>query len=273
MSRGSVPQIGLGTWQLTGDEGREAIAEALEVGYRHVDTAQMYENEAVVGDALRDADVAREDLFVATKINHRDIPAATREEVFEAVERSRDRLGLETIDLVYIHWPVGGYDPEETLGALAELRDSGRIDRVGLSNCTPAILDESLDALDDLGVPLTAHQVEMHPLFQQRELHGRAVEEGHTLVAYSPLSHGDVFDVPAIQSVADEYGVSEAQLALAWLTSKDNVAAVPKASSRTHLAENLAAPDLDIGGEAFDRIDDIDRNERFIDPDDAPWTE
>jgi 2,5-diketo-D-gluconate reductase B len=258
---------------LTGDEGRDVITTALEVGYRHIDTAQMYGNEAAVGEGIRRADVPREDVFVATKINHRDIPAATREEVFEAVERSRDRLGLETIDLLYIHWPVGDYDPEETLSALAELREGGQIDHVGLSNCTPEILDASLDALDDLGVPLTAHQVEMHPLLQQRELHGRAVEEGHTLVAYSPLSHGDVFDVPAIRSVADEHGASEAQVTLAWHLSKENVAAVPKASSETHLAENLAAADLNISDGVLDRIDAIDREERFIDPDDAPWNE
>lgn len=266
----SVPRLGLGTWQLTGEEGVEAMKRALELGYRHIDTAQLYENEALVATALEESEVSRENVFIATKINHIEIPAATRDEVFEATHESLERLGLDTIDLLYVHWPAGNYDPAVTLPAFEELRERGLIDHIGLSNFTPALLE---DALEHLDAPLTAHQVEMHPLFQQETLHEYARRDGHSLVAYSPLSNGEVFDVPVLREIAEKYGVSVAQISLSWLLHKEQIAAVPKASSEAHLRENLRSTTFELDDEDVERIDSLDREERFIDPDGAPWSE
>jgi len=226
----------------------------------------MYGNEAAVGEGIRKATVPREELFVTTKINHRDLPAATLDEVREATEESLKRLGLNYVDLLYVHWPIGDYDPETTLPAMEELRAEGQIAHIGLSNCTPAMLNVALTALD---APLVAHQIEIRPLLQQDELREQGWQNDHTVVAYSPLSHGDVFGISDLQAVAAKHNISEAQVGLAWLFSKEHVAAVPKASSEAH----LAAAKIDLDQEDITRIDAIDREERFIDPEGAPWNQ
>lgn len=140
--------------------------------------------------------------------------------MIHAAHESLERLGVDAIDLLYVHWPADTYDPERTLSAFDELVDDGVVERVGLANCSPELLDKARDALD---APLFAHQVEMHPLLQQEVLHEYAVEHDHHLVAYSPIARGHVFDEPAIQGVAERHGVTEAQVSLAWLASKENV--------------------------------------------------
>ncbi|GAB3416486.1 aldo/keto reductase [Haloparvum alkalitolerans] len=260
-----VPALGIGTYDLSAAECRAAVRHALEVGYRHVDTAEMYGNEAAVGDAIAAADVAREDVFVATKVHSRNLSYG---DVIESARRSRERLGVETIDLLYVHWPINSYDPEETLPAFDDLVDRGLIDRVGLSNFTPALLREAVEVLD---TPLFAHQVECHPLRPQRDLRRLAREEGHTLVAYSPLAKGAVTEVPAVADTAAEHGVTPAQAALAWLLSKESTAAIPRSTSPTHRRENYATRGVSLDADAIARIDDVDRRERVVDFPDAPW--
>lgn len=268
MAQSDFPRLGLGTWQLTGEECIETIETAIELGYMHIDTAQMYKNEAEVGEGIAGADVPREDLFVATKVNHRNLPAGAYDDVMDAVDGSLDRLGLGRLDLLYVHWPVADYDPEETLTAFEDLRDAGTIDHIGLSNCTPDILREAQATLD---APLFAHQVEMHPFLPQAELHRLAVETDHWLVAYSPLAHGRVLENPTLQDIAASHDVGPAGLTLCWLFSQENVGAVPKASSPAHLQENLESLDLELSDDELTRIDNIERRERTIDPDGAPW--
>ena len=268
MPPSDIPRIGLGTWPLTGEECVDAVETALELGYRHLDTAQMYENEVEVGEGLVASGVPREDVFVATKINHRSLPAGTYEDVMAAVDESLDRLGLDTLDVLYVHWPVGDYDPDETLRAFDDLYAAGTIDHVGLSNCTPAILEEAIEHLES---PLLAHQVEMHPLLKQEELHRIAVREDHWLVAYSPLAHGGILEAPEIREIARAHGIRPAQVSLAWLTGKENVAAIPNSSSPAHLRENLSSLEVSLDPGAIARIDAIEREDRFLDPDGAPW--
>lgn len=268
MPSDELPRIGLGTWKLTGSEGIRTMTTALEMGYRHLDTAQMYENEAAVGEAIAASDVPREDVFVATKINHRNLPAASHEEVLSATQESLDRLGVETLDLLSLHWPVGDYDPAETLGAFDTLVDDGTIRHVGVCNCTPDLLVEAIDHLD---APLFAHQVEVHPLLAQEELHGLAREHDHHLVAYSPLAHGRVLDIPELVEISQKHDVSPAQVSLAWILSRENAAAVPKASSDAHLRQNLEAAARELDPEDIERIEAIDRVERVVNPETAPW--
>ncbi|MFB6308581.1 MAG: aldo/keto reductase [Haloarculaceae archaeon] len=259
-----MPMLGIGTWQNDEPEQcAESVRTALEMGYRHVDTAQAYGNEKAVGDGIAAADVPREEVFLATKVETqapRD--PYSHEEVVESVEESLEKLGTDYLDLLYVHWPVRAYDPEETLPAFDELYDRGLIDRVGVSNFEPEHIDEARDRLD---APIFANQIEMHPLLPQAGLRAYAEETDIELVAYSPLARGGVFDVPEIADVAEKHGVSAAQVSLAWLREK-GVTAIPKATGRDHIADNWASLSLDLDAEDIATIDGIDRTERRIDP-------
>jgi 2,5-diketo-D-gluconate reductase B len=269
-----MPRLGLGTYTDDDREGRrEAVRTALDIGYRHVDTAQVYENEEYVGQGLADSEVPREDVFLATKTVHYDVPEPEGEEltqtdVEDAVRGCLDRLGVDYVDLLYVHWPTGIYDPETVLPAYERLHGQGVTRGIGVSNFPPEQMDRAREVLD---VPILAHQVECHPLLQQEALRADAREHDHWLVAYSPLGKGAVFDVPEIREIVEKHDASPAQVSLAWLLSKENVAAVPKATGEAHLRDNFAAQDLELDPEDVDRIDDIDREERVIDPDWAPW--
>lgn len=261
-----LPPIGLGTYENTDpDVCADSVETALNAGYRHVDTAEMYGNEAAVGEGLARADVDREDVTVATKI---DTPNLAHGDLLDAAQGCADRLGIETIDLLYVHWPLDTYEPQETLGALDTLVDDGLVDHVGLSNFTPSLLEEAIDLLD---TSLAAHQVECHAMLQQAELRQMAREHDHHLVAYSPLAKGDVVDVPEIREIAEKHDATPAQVALAWLTSKESVVAIPKASSADHIEENLAATDLTLEQVDIERIDELDRTERKVDFEGTPW--
>jgi len=266
MPTDALPRIGLGTYS---DDDREQwrtnVETALDVGYRHVDTAQDYGNERYVGAGLADAGLDRDDVFLATKLAPGNLGY---EDVLATTEASLDRLGVDALDLLYVHWPVDAYDPDETLRALDELHDEGAIRHVGLSNFSPALLEEARDILD---APVTAHQVECHPYLQQDELRAYAREHDHWLVAYSPLAQGAVLDDPVLTDIADKYDATPAQVSLAWLLSKDSVAVIPKASSWEHMEQNLTARDLSLEDEDLERIDGIEREHRVIDPDFGPW--
>ena len=263
-----LPAIGLGTWQNTDTETCiESVKTALEAGYRHIDTAQYYGNEEAVGEGIAQADVPREEVTVATKV-HAEKFGLAHDEVIEGLEVSLDRLGLDTLDILYVHWPVGNYDAADTMSGFDELVDDGRIDHVGVSNFTVDLVEEARDELD---APLFAHQAEMHPYLPQDELVEHAQSEDYNLVAYSPLARGEVFDDPVIGEVAERHDASPAQVSLAWLLQKDNVAVIPKASSEDHIRDNLGALDLELDAEDIEEIDGIDRQKRFVERDDAPW--
>ncbi|MFD1514183.1 aldo/keto reductase, partial [Halomarina rubra] len=239
-----VPSLGLGTYQ-NDDHHQcvESVRTALDVGYRNVDTAQGYENEAAVGAGIANADVERSDVFLASKVQ---TDSLSYDDTLSSTRESAEKLGVDTIDLMYVHWPLNTYDPEETLPALDELREEGTIDHVGLSNFRPDQLDEAIEHLD---APLFAHQVEMHPLLQQEELHALAVEDDHLLVAYCPIARGKVEEVDEIREVAEKHDATPVQVSLAWLTSKENVVAIPKATGEAHIRENFEAQAIELDAE------------------------
>ncbi|WP_121821943.1 aldo/keto reductase [Halostella salina] len=260
-----IPAVGIGTYENTDPEVcAESVATALDAGYRHVDTAEMYGNEAAVGEGIARADVDREDVFVATKIDTENL---AYDDALASAEGCLDRLGLDAVDLLYVHWPIRTYDPDDTLAAFDELYDRGVVRHVGLSNFRPDQLDEALDRLD---APLFAHQVECHPLLPQDYLRAHADEHGYRLVAYSPLAKGRVTEVPELVEIAEEHDATAAQVSLAWLLARD-VAVIPKSSSPERIRENLAARNLTLGDDELARIDAIDRRERQVDFDAAPW--
>lgn len=261
-------RVGLGTYSSSNADARaESVATALDMGYRHIDTAQVYENEADVGEGIDRSAVPRKDIFLATKTVHHDVPGPEYEDILQAVDGCLQRLGVETVELLYVHWPTGIYDPEVTLPAFDELYEQGTIGHIGVSNFEPDQLDEVREMLN---APIFAHQIEMHPLLQQEELLAYAQRHDHALVAYAPLARGRVFDVPELTTIADKHDVSEAQVSLAWLLEK-GVTVIPKASSETHLRENFEARSLSLDPEDIDRIDALEHEERIVDPDRAPW--
>lgn len=263
-----IPRLGLGTYQNDDPEQcAESVRTALNMGYRHVDTAQGYENEAAVGEGIAAADVAREDVFLATKITtdklaYEDALASTRE--------SAEKLGVDTIDLMYVHWPIRSYDPEGTTQALNELHEEGTIGAVGLSNFR---VDQLNDAMARLDAPMVAHQVECHPLLPQPELREHAVKHDYWLVAYCPIARNEVADVPAIQRVAEKHDASPAQVSLAWLLSKENLIVIPKATSEAHIRDNWEAQRLDLDDEDIAALNNIEERRRLVDFDEAPWNQ
>ncbi len=263
-TRDGMPVLGLGTWE-NDDPAQctESVKTALETGYRHVDTAQIYGNEGAVGDGIAAADVDRDDVFLATKVW---IDQLAPEDVAASTRESLEKLGTEYVDLLYVHWPAGAYDPAETLPAFAELRDDGLIDRIGVSNFEPEHLDAAADAL---GEAPFANQVEMHPLLRQEELREYADANGVELVAYSPLARGEILDDPAIVHIAEKHGVSAAQVSLAWLREK-GVTAIPKATGEDHIADNWASLGLELDDDDVEEIDTLGRTDRQLNPDFGP---
>jgi 2,5-diketo-D-gluconate reductase B len=260
-----VPPFGLGTWDLADTVCTHSVVTALETGYRHIDTAQLYGNEAAVGAGIARAAVPREEVWLATKVDPERLGG---DDLRTSVRESRDRLGVETIDCVYVHWPRAAYDPETTLPALADLVDRGLVGGIGLSNFTPALLDEARDVVGSDRI--VAHQVECHPLLPQAELHAYARRHGHALVAYSPLARGQVFDIPEIEAVAAAHDASAAQVTLAWLRAHD-VVPIPKSSSADHIVENYRGFELELTTNERERIDAIQERTRLVDPPSAPW--
>ena len=261
-----IPELGLGTWQNTDpEECTKSVEKALNMGYEHIDTAQAYENEEDVGKGLENADVDREDYFLASKVW---IDQLAPENVKASTKKSVEKLGVDYVDLMYVHWPANEYSPQETLKAFKELVHSGEINNIGISNFTPEQVDKAMEIAPK---HIIANQVEMHPLLQQEELLEKCREHDITLVAYSPLARGEVFNIPELNEIADKHGVSEAQVSLAWLMQKENVVAIPKASSEEHIRDNYEALDLELDEEDIQKIEDIDREERMVDPGFAPW--
>ncbi|WP_435156133.1 aldo/keto reductase [Haladaptatus sp. DFWS20] len=264
-----MPMLGFGTYELDEyDECVESVKTAIETGYRHIDTAEGYDNESAVGDAIAESDVSREELFVATKVSPENLDY---DQVLTSAEESLDRLGLDYVDLLYVHWPTDEYEADDTLEAFAELREEGLIREIGVSNFTVDLLREAVEEAEE---PIFANQVEMHPLLQQDDLREFCAGEDVDveLVAYSPIARGDVADIPELRAVAEKYDATPAQLSLAWCREK-GVTAIPKASGQEYIQENWRSLGVELDEEDVEKIDDIDREERLIDPDRAPWNQ
>ncbi|ELY85898.1 aldo/keto reductase [Natrinema altunense] len=260
-----MPMLGLGTWQNDdAEQCAESVRTALDAGYRHIDTAQAYDNEDAVGEGIAQADVDREDIFLATKIW---ISNLEHDDVLETARDSLDRLGVDYVDLLYVHWPAGEYDAEGTLSAFSELYDEGLIENVAVSNFQPEQLEEAVDVCD---APIFANQVELHPLLPQDEIREACENYDVEVVGYSPLARGQVFDQPELQAVAEKHGVTEAQVSLAWAREK-GVTAIPKATGEDHIEDNWASLTVDLDQDDIDTIDAIDETSREVDPDFAPW--
>jgi 2,5-diketo-D-gluconate reductase B len=247
----AVPALGFGTWALSGKAAYQATRMVLDLGYRHIDTAQIYGNEAEIGRAIRDSGLPRGDIFLTTKIAPSNLHKA---DVRRSHEESLRRLGLDQVDLLLIHWPNAGIPLGETLEALTALRDQGKTRSIGVSNFTVALLRETIERH---GADIICNQVEYHPFLPQRRLLEAMRRYGLMLTAYAPVARGRVFHDQTLIAVAKKYGKSPGQVALRWLLDQRQVAAIPKAGRREHAAANIDIFDFHLAPEDRATIDKL----------------
>jgi len=259
-----IPEIGLGTYKLFGKECKKVVADALSIGYRHIDTAQMYKNEKEIGDAIHYANVPREEVFLTTKIWHTNL---AHDDVLQALEESLLNLQTSYVDLLMIHWPNDKYPLEKTLEAMLVLRDQGKAMNIGVCNFPLSLTKE---VLEEHRVPIFSNQVEFHPFLEQFDLLEYSYDNDFLITAYSPLAQGRVAENQTLQEIGAEYGKSASQVALRWLIEQENVIAIPKASSRQHLEENIDIFDFQLEDEHFEAIDNLEKSTRFVNPSFAP---
>lgn len=241
-----VPSLGLGTYRLSGEECAKAVERALSLGYRHLDTAQMYRNEDEVGRGMQNSGVDREDIFLVTKVwpsdfSHDDVVRTTRE--------SLKKLGTDYVDLLLMHWPSQGVPLEETLGAMTELKEEGSVKHVGVSNFPPSMVEEAAGHAE-----VFCNQVEYHPYKAQDELLEQAREMDYLLTAYQPIARGEILGDGTLKAIGEAHGKVPAQVALRWLIQQENVAAIPKATSEEHLESNLDVFDFEFSDEEMELI-------------------
>ena len=245
-----VPALGFGTWPMKGETCRTAVDHALEVGYRHLDTAQMYDNEAAVGRALADTSVPREDVFLVTKILRQNL---AHDDVLNSVEESIQRLGTG-IDLLLIHAPSRSVPIEESIGAMNELQETEAVDHIGVSNFSVEQLRQAIDASD---TPILTNQVEYHPFKSQSDLLEFCIENEVILTAYSPLGKGRVAGNETLEAIGATVEKTAAQVALRWLLQQEMIATIPKASSPAHIEENFDVFDFELTDEEMEQIFDM----------------
>ena len=243
-----LPALGFGTARMTGDACRRAVEHALEVGYRHVDTAQMYDNETAVGEAIAAADVPREEVFVVTKIHSSNL---AYEDAKESTYASLERLGLETVDLLLIHAPTSSVPLEETIEAMNELQGERAVEHIGVSNFSIQQLESAIEYSE---TPIVTNQVKYHPYHDQGDLLEFCIDEGVCLTAYSPLAEGAVIGDERLEAIGESHDASAPQVALAWLLAQPSVAAIPKASSRRHIEENYGALEVELTDEELREV-------------------
>jgi 2,5-diketo-D-gluconate reductase B len=257
-----IPKLGFGTWQLSGEACVTGVRDAIELGYRHIDTARAYGNEAQVGQGLHDCGRNRDEIFLTTKLWYTELRAVG---VHDQIEQSLRELRTEYIDLLLIHWHNRRVPLAETLGAMLEAREAGRVRHLGVANFPSALMREALEH-----APLLCNQVEYHPYLEQPEVLALARERDLMVTAYSPLAQGEVLGDPAIADIAQAHGTSASQVVLRWLLDQPQVAAIPKAGSHEHRVANLDVFGFELSDEERGRIAGLARGRRTIDPGWAP---
>ncbi|MBR7742742.1 aldo/keto reductase [Phycicoccus sp. BSK3Z-2] len=253
----TIPQLGFGVFQIDPDETAAAVSKALEIGYRHIDTAQMYGNEREVGEAIRDSGIPRDEIYVTSKLNnsfHRPDDAK------RAFGETMDKLGLDRLDLFLIHWPLPTrYDGDyvSTWRTMTSFVEDGRLTSAGVSNFQPAHLQR---IVDETGVVPAINQIEVHPYFGNEE--ARAANAAHGIVteAWSPIAQGKVLDDPVLQEIADAKGKSTAQVALRWHIERGDVV-FPKSVTPSRMQDNFDLFDVELTPDEVSRISGLDRGE------------
>lgn len=262
----SIPVIGLGTWENKGKECTDSVIYALdEVGYRHVDTAQAYENEEYVGDALAQSSVPRDQIFLTTKVWLENMHEGDLE---KSVDQSLQKLKTDYCDLILIHWPHQDIDFDETLGALDKVRQKGKTRLMGISNFT---VDQMKKVREDLGYDVAVNQCEYHPYIDQSPVLDYVRDQNMVFTCYSPIARGKVMKDDAIKAMAEKYGKNAAQIVLRWQIQQDRVITIPKSSSHDHIKANLDVFDFELDADDMNTLFNMAREDgRIVSPDFAP---
>ncbi|MFU8811658.1 MAG: aldo/keto reductase [Balneolaceae bacterium] len=259
-----IPEIGLGTYKLIGKECKRVVQQALDLGYTHIDTAQMYKNETEIGQAIKHAPVSREELFITTKLWHTNLEY---DDVLQTTEESLEQLQTPYVDLLLIHWPNPSVSLKRTLEAMMVLRDQGKALQIGVSNFPLSLMKE---VVEELHIPIFCNQVEFHPFLGQFDLLDYSYDHDFLVTAYSPLAQGKVPESEILQEIGNRYGKTPVQVALRWLIEQENVIAIPKASSAEHLQQNMDIFDFELSDDEFEKIDALDKSQRIVNPSFAP---
>jgi 2,5-diketo-D-gluconate reductase A len=251
-----IPQLGFGVFQIEPENTRQAVLTALETGYRHIDTAEMYGNEKEVGEAIRESGVPRDDIFVTSKLNN---GFHAYGDALTAFARTLDDLDIETLDLFLVHWPlpaVGDYT--ETWKAMEEIYSSGRVRAVGVSNFNPHHLNRLFERTT---VVPAVNQIEVHPYLAQDDVRAFNAEHGIATEAWSPIAQGKVLDDPVITAIATRLDRTAAQVTLRWHIQRGDIV-FPKSVTRERVEENFRIFDFELNGEDMAQITALDRGER-----------
>ncbi|MBV7538660.1 2,5-didehydrogluconate reductase DkgB [Duganella sp. sic0402] len=258
-----IPAFGIGTFRLQGDAAVDSVRNGLEAGYRVIDTAQIYGNEAEVGAAIAASGVPRDALFITTKIW---IDNLSREKLIPSLKESLAKLRTDYVDLTLIHWPSpGGAVPvKEFMAALADAKAQGLTRQIGVSNFNVELMQQAIDAVG--AEAIATNQVELHPYLQNRKVAAFAREHGIHLTSYMTLAYGKVLGDPVIAKIAERHRATPAQVVLAWAMQL-GYAVIPSSTKRANLESNLKALDLKLSDDDMSQIAALDRNERLTSPD------
>ena len=251
-----IPALGLGTWELIGKNCESAVKTAIELGYNHIDTAEVYGNQKEIGSAINIFE--RKKIFLTSKVWHGNLK---HDSILKACHSTLKDLQTDYLDLYLIHWPNRKIPVKETLSALKSLADSGKVKSIGVSNFTIAHIEEALSFAE---IPIVNNQVEFHPYLFQKDLLEYCNSKKIVLTAYSPLGRRKLLNDRTIIEIAKNCNKTPAQVCLNWILQK-NCVVIPKASSREHLLENLQAFDFDLSKEDCEKIDSLNKNKRFVD--------
>jgi 2,5-diketo-D-gluconate reductase B len=262
ISHAGIPPFGLGTFRLKGQVVIDSVRNALELGYRAIDTAQIYGNEAEVGQAIAEHGVARDALFLTTKIWTDNF---SRDRLIPSLKESLSKLRTDYVDLTLIHWPSpqGAVPMAEFLGALVEAKEAGLTRRIGVSNFTVALLKEAVDLIGP--EQIATNQIELHPYLQNRNVVEFAESQGIHITSYQTLAYGRVLTDPALHDIAERHGATAAQVALAWAMQL-GYSVIPSSTKRENLESNQKAQHLRLTDDDMAQIATLDRNERVTDP-------
>jgi 2,5-diketo-D-gluconate reductase B len=259
-----LPRLGLGTYRMQGDVCRAAVESALGLGYRHIDTAEMYGNEEAVGAALKSSGIARKDLHVTTKVWHENLAPGAIQKSFDL---SLKKLGLDHVDLYLVHWPSKTMNLRAIFETLTRLKDEGRTRAIGVCNFNLALLKI---VVDEIQAPIACNQIEYHVLLDQTPVRSYLAAKSIPVTAYAPLAQGRAASDETLTAIGRKHGASAAQVALKWLLDQDGVAAIPKAKGAESQRANLDALKVSLDDDDRKAIAALPKNQRFVNPPFAP---
>lgn len=257
-----IPALGFGTFRLQGNDCLEGVLDALSIGYRHIDTAQMYKNEEEVGKAIKNSPVPRNEIFLTTKVTPGNF---SKENFLPSVESCLKKLQLDSVDLLLLHWPSDDESNKIAVEELSKAQQKGYAKLIGVSNFNHRQTEAALKQAD-----IICNQVEYHPYLGQRKILKYIREYDMMLTAYSPLGVGKILSDNLILSLAEKYNKTPAQIVLRWFMQQENVSAIPKASDRKHREANFNIFDFELSGEDMDKIFALDKGDRIVNPSWAP---